>query len=359
MDNMTEKVQLKVRDSNLELFRIITMFLIVAHHYVVNSGLSYTDGPLAKDPLSLKSLYLMVFGAWGKTGINCFLMITGYFMCKSHITVRKFLKLVFEVEFYSIVIYLVFLLLGYESLSVQNIIRVVFPVTSIQQNFTGCFIVFYLFIPFLNILVQNMNEKQHIRLILLLSFTYILFGTIHGRTFSVAMNYVSWYMVLYFIASYIRLYPKKWFSDNRICGSLLIVSIVISVVSIVGCAWLGTRIGTFMPYFFVTDSNTFLAVVVGVFAFLIFKNLRIPQSRFINAVAATTFGVMQIHANSDAMRRWLWVDTLKNVEHYDSKFAFLYPVIVVLAVFTICSVIDFARIKLLEEPLFKYIKREG
>lgn len=27
------------RNSNLELFRIITMVMIVAHHYVVNSGL--------------------------------------------------------------------------------------------------------------------------------------------------------------------------------------------------------------------------------------------------------------------------------------------------------------------------------
>ena len=35
---MDEKIE-KQRDSNLELFRIITMLLIVAHHYVVNSGL--------------------------------------------------------------------------------------------------------------------------------------------------------------------------------------------------------------------------------------------------------------------------------------------------------------------------------
>ena len=27
----------KKRDSNLELFRVITMLLIIAHHYVVNS----------------------------------------------------------------------------------------------------------------------------------------------------------------------------------------------------------------------------------------------------------------------------------------------------------------------------------
>lgn len=29
----------KERDSNLELYRILVMLLIVAHHYVVNSGL--------------------------------------------------------------------------------------------------------------------------------------------------------------------------------------------------------------------------------------------------------------------------------------------------------------------------------
>ena len=32
-----------VRSSNIELFRIVTMFMIIAHHYVVNSGL--TTGP--------------------------------------------------------------------------------------------------------------------------------------------------------------------------------------------------------------------------------------------------------------------------------------------------------------------------
>ena len=32
-------VKSKERNSNLELYRIIVMLLIVAHHYVVNSGL--------------------------------------------------------------------------------------------------------------------------------------------------------------------------------------------------------------------------------------------------------------------------------------------------------------------------------
>ena len=74
------------RTSNLELFRIITMLMIVAHHYVVNSGLTQL---IYADLSSGKSMFLLLFGAWGKTGINCFVLITGYFMCKSKITFKK------------------------------------------------------------------------------------------------------------------------------------------------------------------------------------------------------------------------------------------------------------------------------
>ena len=86
----------KIRRSNLELYRIIVMLLIVAHHYVVNSGLIDV---MEENPLSSKSLYLYMIGMWGKTGINCFVLITGYFMCRSHITLRKFLKLFLEIMF--------------------------------------------------------------------------------------------------------------------------------------------------------------------------------------------------------------------------------------------------------------------
>ena len=108
-----EAVQKKERSSNLELFRIITMILIVAHHYVVNSGLAYIDGPICANPLSWRSLFLLIFGAWGKIGINCFVLITGYFMCRSSITLKKFAKLLCEVMFYKIIIGCIFMISGH------------------------------------------------------------------------------------------------------------------------------------------------------------------------------------------------------------------------------------------------------
>ena len=141
----------KIRRSNLELYRIIVMLLIVAHHYVVNSGLIDV---MEENPLSSKSLYLYMIGMWGKTGINCFVLITGYFMCRSHITLRKFLKLFLEIMFYKIVIWAIFVGTGYESFSIKLMLKELSPIVSIDNGFTSCFLVFYLFIPFLNILVN-------------------------------------------------------------------------------------------------------------------------------------------------------------------------------------------------------------
>ena len=63
----------EMRRSNLELFRIISMLFILAHHYVVHSGF-LSSGPIVDNPLSLHSQFLLLFGAWGKTGINCFVL---------------------------------------------------------------------------------------------------------------------------------------------------------------------------------------------------------------------------------------------------------------------------------------------
>jgi len=191
----------KERNSNLELYRIIVMLLIVAHHYVVNSGLMSV---MKEEPLHIQSIFLYLFGMWGKTGINCFVMITGYFMCKSHISLRKFMKLLFEIYFYNLIITGTFLLTGYCSPSFSTVFYALVPIQSFGVNFVACFVVFYLLIPFLNLLIQTMNSKLHLRLILLCLLVYSVIGTIPKITLGV--NYVSWFVVLYFIASYIRLY---------------------------------------------------------------------------------------------------------------------------------------------------------
>lgn len=344
------------RDSNIELFRIIVMLLIVAHHYVVNSGLTAADGVLYSNPFAAKSIFLLIFGMWGKTGINCFVLITGWFMCKSNITIRKFLKLLLQIYLYRIVIFLLFLFTGYEQLTIVSLAKVILPVTSVGSDFTSCYLLFFLTIPFLNILIKNMTEKQHLMLVSLCLLVYTVIGSI--PKIYVSMNYVTWFIVIYFIASYLRLYPKSWSDSTKLWGWLTLSMIIVSIASVLVLNWVGYKIGRLgLQYYFVADSNKILAVFTSVTAFVFFKNLNVPQSRFVNTVAASTFGVLLIHANSDAMRQWLWVDTLKNVEAYSGNI-YLHAILSVVAVFTVCTLIDILRRKLIEKPVFDLLDKK-
>ena len=105
------------------------------------------------------------------------------------------------------------------------------------------------------------------------------------------------------------------------------------------------------------DSNTFLAVTNGVCSFMFFKNLKVPQSRFVNTVAASTFGVLLIHANSDTMRRWLWKDMLNNVGAYSTSYFALHAIGSVVGIFVICIVVDHLRICFLERPFLNKVFR--
>ena len=194
------------RLSNFELYRIIVMLAIVAHHYVVNSGIMDV---MEEYPLSGRSIYYYLFGAWGKVGINCFVLITGYFMCTSQITVQKFLKLFFEVLFYRMMIHGIFMLSGYEAVNLNSLFLMLIPISNVKNDFGSCFLLFYLCIPFLNILIRNMSQKQHMSLIILLLSISTGLGTLYAVVGRFTTNYVSWFCVLYFISSYIRLY-KPW-----------------------------------------------------------------------------------------------------------------------------------------------------
>ena len=98
--------------------------------------------------------------------------------------------------------------------------------------------------------------------------------------------------------------------------------------------------------YMVSDSHKLLAFAVALMAFLTFNNCRLPQSRFINAVAQTTFGVLLIHAASDGMRKWLWQDFVNVPGAYSMPLLSLigYSVIVMFAVFAVCSALDYLRI---------------
>lgn len=339
------------RKSNIELFRIVTMLFIVAHHYVVNSGL---NSLIEKNStVSMNSIFLAIFGAEGKTGINCFVLITGYFMCTSNITKKKFLKLLLEVEVYNLIINLIFLLFGNYPMTAKDFWCALLPV-KIGTGFTWSYLFFYLFIPYINKLIQAMKEKEHLGLIGLGIFLFTILPSVLSNLikFQVSFDYISWFMIVYFIGAYIRLYPKTWFDNKARWGIATGSSLFISWSSVLVLYFM-TKAGICKEtyYFFVANSNKILALITAVCAFMWFKNIEIKRSKIINTMAGSTFAVLIIHDNSSVMRKWLWKDILHTTAFFHSKYVFLHAIISVIGVYLICTFIDIIRKKMIAGPI--------
>ena len=135
-----------------------------------------------------------------------------------------------------------------------------------------------------------------------------------------------------------------------------IISVLIALCSMVCMSYILGKGATF----FVSDSNKILAVVVAVSSFMWFKNMNIRYSKVINTIGASTFGVLLIHANSDAMRQWLWKETVDCVGHYSLPSLHLvrYFTSAVTIIFFSCIIIDRVRIILIEKPFFRWYDKK-
>lgn len=348
------QLQVKQRNSNLELYRIIVMLLIVAHHCIWHSGVMEL---MAKNPLTVKSIFYYILGMWGKTGINCFVLITGYFMCKSTITVRKYLKLMLEVIFYNIIIYSVFVIANEQPFSLVALFFSIVPIQSVGSLFVPCFLLFYLFIPYLTILVSHLNKEQHVKLIALCLFIYTILATL--PYFQVTINHITWYSILFFIASYIRnygLFPQ--FSTSR-WGGITLLSCLLSIICVVGVVYLDNKLGKHAPAYKYVSPSGICAVLTSVSSFMYFKNINIRNKRYINTIAAGTFGVLLIHDNCFIMRQWLWKSLVdvKYIYSLNGYASFIFVIFVIFAIFFVCNGIDIIRKYTIEKYAFKHIDK--
>lgn len=237
----------KQRNSNLELMRILLMLGMIAHHYVVNSGV---EALYDLSAFSWDVWFLQIFGMFGKTGINCFTLLTGYFMVKSNITLKKFLKLYLEVKFYYIGCYLLFLVTGYEPFSALTLKSAVFNVLyELNWLYTGTYIVFFLFIPFLNALMGRLSRRQHGYLLLLGFCYYTLISTFTGAdTFS----YLGWMAVMYLLGGYLSLYGSRlpFWGSLRFAAAGLAISLALMCFSVAAIDLWGVPAGFDDYYYF-------------------------------------------------------------------------------------------------------------
>ena len=314
------------RESNFELLRIICMILIVVFHFSVHGGY-YSE---SAGTLPFNSVIIDLFGLGGRLGVNIFVLISGYFLINSKLKPKKLLTLFSQVWFFSISIYLIFLISGGISFTWGSFLCSIFPVVTSQYWFITTYIGLYLLSPFINKLLKKLTKQGHILFILLL----ILFCVSINNITNIGYDFgIVWFVALYAISAYIRLYPNKVFDNKKL-------SIVLIMITF--CMFFFAKVFLDLVLF---EMKNLTCLICAIAIFCLFKNLKIKYSPTINTIASATFGVYLIHDNP-IVRNWLWTDFLHCPEYATQEVFLMFAIFTLIALYILFTFIEIMRSKL-------------
>lgn len=344
------------RNSSIELLRIFSMLLIISHHALFH-GCSESL-VFATD---FRTLFLQGFSAFGSLGNYIFVYISSWFLIDSSYSNKKIYNIWKQLFFYSIIIFFIMFIFKIEciknsdfSFSIigfKQLISYCFPFLTGKYWFASCYLIFYCFTPYYAIVVKNLDEKMHLKLVLMLIFFTLILPIIPIQNISwlVGGNLMI-FITIYFVCAYLKIYKKKIF-NKRISYLLVSIFFIFFVITWRICVtyYFGQKInngenvfeksGAILNLFtsMYAMNNLFLAYCL----FNFFSSFTF-SSKVINKLGSSVFGVYLIHDNP-LIRGLLW-NKIFNVEVLSQKVSFPFLFIsIIICVFVICAALDILR----------------
>lgn len=341
------------RQSNFELLRIVAMIMIIICHFATHGNFEFDN-----TTLSIPRLWLNFLCMGGNTGVNIFVLITGYFLIQSKSTkasIPKILKFWGQVFFYSATIYVIYIALGGD-ITITRLINDFMPMTSAAWWFASTYFVLYIIHPYLNLFLRSMDKFLYQRYLLILLLIWCVVPTFFKTSFE--GNNLCWFVTLYSLAGYYRLYGFHKLV-TKYAGMMAILFTVLAYCAGVMFMILGTRwvfFSEYIIYFYGRQSLPPLAIALCMF--VAFANMNIKDSEWINVVSSATFGVYLIHDNN-IVRPFLWETVFRNATFQNSILLIPYSIAAAASVFTICTLIELLRQRVIERPFMQLVNRNA
>lgn len=340
----------KERNSSFELLRIISMLLIVMHHYSVHGGFDFMI------PFSMKLYLIQCLDMGGKLGVNLFVLISGYFLCKTDFKWKRIIKLELEVIFYSVLIGLIFHYFMPERETFKDLIKELTPLRSGSYWFYNTYFVMVLFAPFINKFLISLEKNDFKKLLFLISVIWVLIPVL-PKFGALQMSNLGWFIFLYLCSAYIRFYPEDFNFKNKTFiwfGIGIYLLVLLSVLSFDLLGFIDKCFQEEFDYFL--PMNSILIFSSSIMLFIGFSKISLGTKTIINIISSATFGIYLIHDNHLG-RPFLWEDLFKNAEFINSNQIFLHTIIAICSVYIGCTIIDLIRQYLLEKPLFRIVEK--
>lgn len=318
----------KLRNSNIELLRIVAMLFIISHHFLVHGMNIWQDS--SWDNLTLLSLDSLFF-----IGVNVFVLISGYYTIR--FDWKKLLRLYLLAAIIGGVGYMTHIIIDDASLGRSVIYNTIFSISHAPGTwFIKTYIYLFFFSPILNSALNSFDRKQTQLVLILLTIISVYFGwfwqdDINKDGYNL-INFVWIYCIGYYLSHY--------FDHSKIS---CLIYLVISIISSISNAVISILIESYQAW---TYNNPL--IVLAAISFLLFFLSFNFSSRLVNYIASSTLGVYLIHENA-------YLSPLLYKQQYVLFYSsnVIYFLISVIGVFVICSIIDLMIRELVANPLLK------
>ena len=349
-----------MRQSNFELMRIVSMLFIILWHILIHGHvIDNCENQALKTILQITQYIIVVH-------VNSFVILMGYFQSKGKFKIKKVIKLVMQAIFYSFVIMIIALKLGWiEDFSSVTILNSLLPSGAmIDFWFIGAYIIVYCFSNIINKFIDCLSKKDYQKTLLILFFflSFLPFITGQGRFSNDGYNFYS-FIFLYLIGGYLRRYPLNQSYYFRNLGKKKYILLIIFIFFM--CAYLNYSLTLFgssinaKSHIFsfianrINSSNlvysTPMVIIQTICYFELFRCLKF-ESKYINYISANVIGVYLIHDNHfirENIYSLMGIDT----KIYSYKFIIII-ISTVLSIFIVCLIFDKIR-----QVFFYYIDK--
>lgn len=318
------------RHAGLDLLRMVSMVMIVLMHAIGHGGLGHS--------VESTSIYYHIYWtiyALCRVSTNCFVMLTGYYMVRSRIRASRVLRLWCEVMFYQLITFVIAYRAGDVQLSLQGMIKLFTPISSSAYWFATGYVLLYLCIPLLNRAISMI--KSQVEYLRVLSVMLVLTSVIPTVFYWADPMYINggysfvWFIVLYFVAAYIRIYGIK-LSTRALLLIYLLLAATVSTTRMLA-EHIQARLGATTLVDNMMDYKMPVTLVMSIAVFELFRRIEPEGTRsrsIVLALAPLSFGVYLLH-DSDSIRALLW-RTLDMTRFGDSPLSLLYMAAITVAI---------------------------
>ena len=351
MEKSVQSTKIINRNTSIELLRIISMIMIMFHHFAYHGNFEWNF-----NEVTLPHLWYDFILMGGKVGVDIFVLISGYFLIENTEKLfqpKKLLKFWGQVVFYSIMTYLLSVMLRLNAFEIKQLIKVCLPITYPGWWFASTYFMLYLIHPFLNKLLHGLSKTEYQYLILMMVLCWSIIPTATTQLFE--SNSLLWFVTLYGIAGYVNLYGGNQKLQSKHYFSLYFMVLIITYTVSTTFLFLGTKKEEWATHaidFFEIERLPILLMAITLF--MGFVTLKMNYHKWINMIASATFGVYLIH-DSSYIRYYLWTNIFKINQYQDSTFLILYSILVVFILYVSCTMIDLIRKKLVEKPYMLFV----